>query len=73
MSVVLGFSSLEEGEFLIGKGEEISCQQAYKMFVQRRSVQSQKMSVRKRANRILVTGQSKKIVSKIVDYNHNVI
>ena len=73
MSVVLGFSSLEEGEFLIGKGEEISRQQAYKMFVQRRSVQSQKMNVRKRANRILVTGQAKKIVSKIVDYNHNVI
>jgi hypothetical protein len=40
VSVVLGFNSLEEGEFLIGKGEEISRQQAYKMFVHRRNSQS---------------------------------
>jgi hypothetical protein len=70
---IFHFHSFEEGEFLIGKGEEISRQQAYKMFVERRDSQSQKMNVHERATRIWVTGKAKNIVLKIVYYNHNVI
>jgi hypothetical protein len=36
--------SSEDGEFVVGKGDEISRQRARKLFVQRRNLQSQKMS-----------------------------
>ncbi len=63
----------KEGKVLLGKDDQISCQRAYKLFVQRTNSQSQKMNVQERANRILVTRKAKNIVSKIMDYNHNVI
>jgi hypothetical protein len=53
--------------------EAESVQRAHKLFVQRRNGYVQKMNVQERANRILVTCETKKIVLKIVGYNHNVI